>query len=203
MITYISYKTFFFVSAEELSTICLRPTGMYGDLERLYTPAIGNSVLSKKLGYFVSLDCIARADHCYVGNCAWAFVCADLALQGSRSKLVSGNAFFIRDETPLASASELMTDIAEEAGLKPFPIKIPVWFLMILHFLLYHILKPISRFCVINIKLNKGAIQNMETVFHCSYDKAKTLLGYQPIFDFEEAKRLTASYILKLKKENT
>ncbi|XP_053398228.1 3 beta-hydroxysteroid dehydrogenase/Delta 5--_4-isomerase type 1-like [Mercenaria mercenaria] len=186
----------------KLSTICLRPSGMYGELEPRLVQNVADSWLGRKTRYFITLNCgKGQADICYVGNCAWAFVCADKTLQTSRSNSAAGNAYFIRDDTPHTNITELIVPIAEEAGFKRFPLQIPVWLLSFILSLMYHILKIVSVVYPVNPQFGTDAFDGLGRVCHFSYNKAKQLLDYHPIYNFQETKRFTAAYLIKMKNE--
>ncbi|XP_045197292.2 3 beta-hydroxysteroid dehydrogenase/Delta 5--_4-isomerase type 1-like isoform X2 [Mercenaria mercenaria] len=186
----------------KLSTICLRPSSMYGELEPRLIQNVAGSWLGRKTRYFMTVNCgNVQADQSYVGNCAWAFVCADRTLQKSRSNSAAGNAYFIRDDTPHANITELIVPIAEEAGFKHVPLQIPVWLLAFVVFLTYHILKIVSVVYPVNLQIGTDAVYSLKKVCHLSYNKARQLLDYHPIYNFQETKRFTAAYLTKIKNE--
>ena len=74
---------------------------MYGELSQHYLSETAKEALM--FGTYFRLNCgNAIIDLGYVGNIAWALICADRALQKNDSKTneVAGQAFFIGDESP-------------------------------------------------------------------------------------------------------
>jgi 3beta-hydroxy-delta5-steroid dehydrogenase / steroid delta-isomerase len=72
---------------------------MYGELDPYYiTNGLQSAARNNGVLYRVG-SCTSKFQQTYVGNSAWAFICADKILR--ENKINSGEIFFIPDETPL------------------------------------------------------------------------------------------------------
>ncbi|WAR02574.1 3BHS-like protein [Mya arenaria] len=180
-------------------TVSLRPVIMYGEEEwRSIHRAVGNYVI-KKTGTFFPTTCGGgRAEHAYVGNVAWGFVCAEHTLwrEDAAAAAASGQSYFLCDDSPRKSVMGFISVLFEESGYKISPVAIPRWFILFALYATWLVLILVSLvYKNVNTAFGTAPFIMMPYTLCFRYDKATKLLGYSPIFSFEEAKRRTVNFI--------
>ncbi|MEE6526346.1 hypothetical protein FKM82_026948, partial [Ascaphus truei] len=142
----------------------------------------------------------------YVGNIAWAHIDTARAMRDpDRAKKMGGNFYYISDDTPHTSYSDLNHALGMELGLgvepkllMPFPV---LYFTAFLLEMLSFLLKPIMRFVP---PINRHLLLLLNTQFTFSYKKAQRDIGYEPRYSWQEARKLTTAWMasaLPLRKE--
>lgn len=148
----------------------------------------------KTLGFYYrvrSLD--ERLQITYVGNAAWAFVKAFERL--AVDETISGEAFFITDDTPIIDIHEHVQPYIEARGFAVSAYIIPYWlawfFLSIICFgiQMINILVPFE----VDIP-SVNMLNYMCSTFFYNRSKATLRLDYQPIYTPEEAKERSLPY---------
>ncbi|XP_045173780.2 3 beta-hydroxysteroid dehydrogenase/Delta 5--_4-isomerase type 1-like [Mercenaria mercenaria] len=179
-----------------LQTLALRPAMMYGELEWRSTGYLVTGFLAQKMRSYVRIDCQnGIAEHVYVGNVAWGFVCAETKLhEGKVEHDITGNSYFIVDDSPKSSVFAFLGEIMTEIGLKPFGPPIPVWCLVFPLYILYFLLSVISIVYKVNFFVGIAEFLSLTRIYLFRYEKATKKLGYKPLYSFDESKSRTAKY---------
>ncbi|XP_045173605.2 3 beta-hydroxysteroid dehydrogenase/Delta 5--_4-isomerase type 4-like [Mercenaria mercenaria] len=177
-------------NCHNLQTLALRPSMMYGELEFRSIEVLVNGFLAQKMGSFVRLDCKnGIAEHVYVGNVAWGFVCAETSLYGGKVEQDStGSSYFIVDDSPKASVFAFLGEIMTELGLKPLGPPIPLWCIQFPLYILYLLLSVISVVYRVNFSHGIPEFSSITRIYRFRYEKATAKLGYKPLYGFAEAK---------------
>ena len=110
-------------NSDRLTTIALRFTTVYGEGDSRMIRVIESSALFGRFMMRIS-NVHNVLQFTYVGNVAWAHLCAMRALlRGGDTS--GGKAFFITDDTPLSSV-EFFEPIITRLGYQYLPIGIPL-----------------------------------------------------------------------------
>ncbi|KAI8497625.1 3 beta-hydroxysteroid dehydrogenase type 7 [Branchiostoma belcheri] len=135
----------------------------------------------------------------YVGNYAWAHLLAAKTLLTSPSN-AGGEAFCITDDTPVQNELSTYNDICAPIGIRWHDsLLLPLWVLYLIAYLLAllrFLLKPVYDFVP---RLTPGVLTLVNTNFYFNYKKATRLLGYKPLFTWEESKRRTQEGLMAWK----
>lgn len=129
----------------------------------------------------------------YVGNMAWAHVVAKRALQ-RRSDQVGGHVFFITDDTPLMNSFEFMQPFLAARGLSLSDYHLPYG---LVHNLfkgaeaLLWLISPLYRF---NSSTAACSVAYVCKTFYFSRRQAELLLGYSPVYSYEESLKKCVEY---------
>lgn len=180
-----------------LATCALRPMFIYGegspDLLHSMVKGIQNSGVMHRF----SLP-EARVNPVYVGNVALCHLLAARGLRDpQRRATIGGNVYFISDDTPPVSYSDFNHAVMSSLGFriqeKPFlPLRL-LYLLCFLMEMLQMLLRPVKRFVP---PLNRQLLTMVNTPFSFSYHKAQRDLGYTPRFDWAEARKRTADWLV-------
>ena len=154
--------------------------------------------MARILGRYIRIDTSAGVIlHAYVGNMAWAFICADKTLmkEDKSATEASGKAYFIADDTPKKHMFDFVDSLMIDAGAKPFPFTLPLWFFIYMTHFLVFILSPLRL--VLNVNFSKGlsGFLFLKSTHIFSHSKAIEMLGYRPLFTAGEAKARTIEYL--------
>ncbi|XP_076789128.1 NADPH-dependent 3-keto-steroid reductase Hsd3b5-like [Arvicanthis niloticus] len=185
-----------------LHTCALRLPLIYGEesqvISTIVNRALKNNSTYKKYASFGVVNSV------YVGNAAWSHILAARGLQDpKKSPSIQGQFYYISDDTPHQSFSDLYYTLVKEWGFRldsrrSLPLPLLYWLAFLLEtvsFLLravYNYRPSFSRFFV--------TITN--SVFTVSYKKAQRDLGYEPLVSWEEAKQKTSEWIGTLVKQH-
>ncbi|KAI8479892.1 3 beta-hydroxysteroid dehydrogenase type 7 [Branchiostoma belcheri] len=135
----------------------------------------------------------------YTGNVAWAHLLAAQKLLQS-PETVGGEVFFVADDTPVGSDSCIHNAIFNPCGIRwDDNLVLPLWLLYFIAFILKWLsilMKPFYNFVP---PLNREILILVNTNFFFSYKKATRLLGYKPLFTWEEAREKTAAWFVDWK----
>lgn len=100
---------------------------------------------------------------------------------------IGGNAFFVADDTPPGDVYEMRIPFAKACNFRIASYKVPTWLLIYLLQVFYLVLWLISPFWKVNIPVGFHALRQTTVSWILRYDKAKSLLGYQPLYSYEES----------------
>lgn len=177
-----------------LRTLALRPPGMYGERDPIVTRGLLKSFRAGETRYQLG-DNRNLFDWLFVGNAAVAHVLAAKALavstKNSNAPQVSGEAFFITDDSPtpfwefIWMVWRAMGDITP----KEKRIVIPAWLALLLADCAEWIVWALSFGGRKPALLNRQRVEY--SVFEHTYciDKARDRLGYNPVMSMEEGVR--------------
>nr|WGV39910.1 HSD3B [Sinohyriopsis cumingii] len=170
----------------KLRTLSLRPVAMYGELDK-FCVTFNLHAAHKLGGVMYQLDPgKAVQQFMYAGNAAWFFICAEKTLRGDNSA-ASGHAYFLGDETPLNNYFDFLKPYLAIHNFKLSTFRIPLWLVLYLLYLIWFFLWVISPVKQFNLPLGLASVIYIGKTRYYSYDKAKTLLSYSPLFSPEEA----------------
>lgn len=165
---------------------------MYGEGDPYYVVAALKSAISRNNTLPPIGDGSAMYQQTYVGNSAWAFVCAEKAM--FEDKLLGGEFFYIPDNTPVKTTFGFIKPILECRGCQLSERSLPWW-------LVYYPLKVTETLLRITSPIVKPSLP----VASCSIwyitarlyfngDKARQVLKYSPIYSAEESLKRSISY---------
>uniref|UniRef100_K7E974 3-beta hydroxysteroid dehydrogenase/isomerase domain-containing protein n=1 Tax=Ornithorhynchus anatinus TaxID=9258 RepID=K7E974_ORNAN len=186
-----------------LRTCSLRPTFIFGEgstfLSRSFQRALRRGLLLDRMNWVE-----AQANPVYVGNVAWAHVLAARALRDpERAPRLGGQFFFVADDTPHMSYTNLNFELGQALGFRKPPrrfIPLPVLYcLALLLELVSFLLRPLVRFVP---AFDRHLLTLTNTTFTFSYKKAQKDFGYRPLFSWEDAKSRTTQWIRSLVEEH-
>ncbi|KAM8977768.1 3 beta-hydroxysteroid dehydrogenase/Delta 5--_4-isomerase type 1-like [Pelodytes ibericus] len=189
----------------KLITCALRSMYIYGEGSQFLELHLDQAILNGDVFLRLSRK-EALVNPVYVGNIAWAHVQAARAMKDPETaKKIAGNFYYISDDTPYTSYSDLNFTLGKELGLGveqrlvlPFCLLYYAAFMLeVLRFLL----KPFVKFVP---PFTRHFVILLNTPFTFSYRKAQRDMGYKPRYSWEEAKHLTTAWmasILPLRKE--
>ncbi|XP_071110933.1 3 beta-hydroxysteroid dehydrogenase/Delta 5--_4-isomerase type 3-like [Haliotis cracherodii] len=175
-----------------LKTAALRPYVFYGELDRHYVTQLFKLV-KKTAGILIQTgNGKALHQHAYVGNNAWAFICAEKAVRTNPA--AAGEAYFITDDTPVSDMYSQMIPFLAEKGMRLSPIRFPFWLMFMVMYLAECLVVLLSPFIKIDIGVTSSALRFVNTTIKLSNVKARTLLNYTPLFSVEESLRNARAY---------
>ena len=120
----------------------------------------------------------------YVGNVAWAHICAMRTLR-DKPEICGGKPYFITDDSPRLSNNDRATPFFKARNYKfanfEIPFKLAYFILMVLQALLKFI-KPIKE---INLPVSTKILDYVNQYHTFKRTKASKDLGYSPIFTYE------------------
>ena len=172
-----------------LHTCSLRFPPFYGENDRRFVPFA--FMLSKRCcGYFPApANSFALMSSMYVGNAAWAQLCAaERLLDGDESNRVGGKVFYIGDDTPPSSFTEFFKEFLTPLGYRISPIRIPLLILLIIAYIFEFI-----SICLYWVGIdyastwNRGSIKLVRTSHSIRWEKARAMLRYKPLYAFGAA----------------
>lgn len=158
---------------------------MYGELDPYYvTNGLQSAKDNRGILYQVG-DGRSQFQQTYVGNTAWAFVCADKALK--KNAINSGEFFFVPDNTPIQNTFQFMEIFLKGRNYKLSKYKIPfsiVYYPVLMLEWFLHVLSPLVR---IYLPIVSCSIKYINMNLHFSGKKARERLGYHPIYKPNES----------------
>ena len=182
---YSHFLRFFSENGQTLHTVVLRPTVMYGEGD----PYFVTSMLQQANSHGGTLPRLGSGQAlfqcCYVGNVAWAHVCAMKALQSSDP--VGGQAYFINDESPVRNAFDFAEPFLEVRGLRLSTFRLPFTPLYYTFRLLQGTLWLFRKICEINMVHSPAAIYYTNQTVYFKRTLAEEKLNYQPKYDYNES----------------
>ncbi|KAH3891853.1 3 beta-hydroxysteroid dehydrogenase/Delta 5--_4-isomerase type 4-like isoform X1 [Dreissena polymorpha] len=189
-------------NCDSLRTLSLRPVIMYGEEEWRTMARTLSHPFVKKTNRWLTFNCHkGSAEHAYVGNVAWSFICAENVMRrdDSAAENVCGQSFFVSDETPNTNVVDFMQPFLKEVGVEAFSWKVPIWMIIWPLYVLLAILMFVSLFRKVNLAIGLAPFVMGPKVFRFEYNKATRLLGYQPLYSVEESKERTVRFLKKLR----
>jgi len=130
--------------------------------------------------------------HTYVGNTAWAFICAEKAL--CINPLASGEAYFITDDTPASDSYALVAPFFVARGMRISSFRVPFWLIFGFVYLAEWLICILSPVVKLDIGISTDVIMFVNASITLKSDKARSLLNYSPLFSAEESMRNALSY---------
>ncbi|KAK6190918.1 hypothetical protein SNE40_002684 [Patella caerulea] len=168
-------------SGMKIHTISLRPNVMYGEGDPYYvTTALRNA--RDNNGVLIRVgDGSALFQQTYVGNAAWAFLCADAALKNNPSQ-VSGQVFFVPDDTPLQNTFTFMNYFLKDQNLNLSRFYLPWKFVYVTLYFMELVLKALKPLVKLNLPAQSCSVKYINMNLYFSPQKSRQLLGYKPFY---------------------
>lgn len=140
-----------------------------------------------------------RSQYTYAGNVAWACIKAKDRLAIDES--IGGEYFFITDDTKINDPFDFIEPYLNSQGLKISEKSVPFWLLYIILSIFFFFVETIKPFYHIKVpeKYNLRKIQYLTNSYFFNREKATLRLGYEPLYDPDEAERLSLEFYSKLK----
>ncbi|XP_033748087.1 3 beta-hydroxysteroid dehydrogenase/Delta 5--_4-isomerase type 4-like [Pecten maximus] len=184
-------------NGKSLWTMSLRANVMYGEEDPFYVTSGLRSAASNRGRLIQVGDGQSKFQQVYVGNTAWAFVCADRALRLNHN--LGGEVFYVPDDTPVQNSFLFMQPYLESRNYTLSSYRLPcgpVYYGLYLMELVLHLLAPLIK---INLPTASCSVRyiNMDLYFNGS--KGRRLLGYQPLFSPQEANKKSLEYYKHVK----
>nr|XP_028568645.1 3 beta-hydroxysteroid dehydrogenase/Delta 5-->4-isomerase type 2 [Podarcis muralis] len=136
----------------------------------------------------------------YVGNIASAHIQVAKAMRDpEKVKRIRGKFYYITDDTPHMSYSDLNYELSKELGFGiepklPMPLTMFYYYSLLLEIVSF-LLRPFVRYIP---RINTHLVTLVNTPFSFSSRKAQRDFGYAPRYKWEEAKELTSQWIAKV-----
>ena len=172
-----------------LHTCSLRFPPMYGENDRQFVP-IAIFMARRCCGYFPApANSFALMSAMYVGNAAWAQLCAaDRLLDNEDSNRVGGKVYYIGDDTPPSSYTQFFREFLTPLGYKISPIRVPLIILLFVAYLLEFLVICLYWIGVdYPSSLNRGSIKLVRTSHSIRWERARVMLRYRPLYAFNAA----------------
>lgn len=167
-------------NGKPLKTAVLRANVMYGELDPYYiTNGLKSAYKTNGILYQIG-NGSAKFQQTYVGNSAWAFICADKALRENR--INGGEIFFIPDDTPIQNTFQFMNNFLSCRNFRLSKFKIPfsiVYYPVVFLECVLHILSSTVK---VNLPVVSCSVKYICMDLYFSGRKARALLGYTPIY---------------------
>ena len=140
----------------------------------------------------------ARVHYSYVGNTAFMFIKAMEALKRNRD--LGGEYFFAADDTPPDTFPRTIKPFFDQFNVSTTTWHVPYWLIMSFVFIVYcllYVIRLFKRVDAANLGFTAGSISFLNTTCHVTYDKAKTLLGYKPLYDYDTSIKMSKIFYAK------
>ena len=131
--------------------------------------------------------------HAYVGNMAWAHVVAAEAMTHD-PEAVGGQSYFVTDDTPLMNSFDIMKPYLEEHGMSLSERKARYWVVYPLVKIAETICLLLSPIVKLNLPVETYRLTYINNTYTFNGNKARKMLGYNPIYSYSEAKRRSLDY---------
>ncbi|XP_021013258.1 3 beta-hydroxysteroid dehydrogenase/Delta 5--_4-isomerase type 3-like isoform X1 [Mus caroli] len=168
-----------------LHTCALRPMYIYGERSRFISNTIITALKNKcvlRIG-----DKFSTTNPVYVGNVAWADILAARGLRDpKKSPDIQGEFYYISDDTPHQSYSDLSYTLSKEWGFFldsswSLPVPLLYWLAFLLETVSF-LLSPIYRYIP---PFNRHLVTLSGCTFTFPYKKPQQDLGYEPLVSWE------------------
>lgn len=180
-----------------LHTIAIRPHGIFGPRDPNLVPVLVDAARSGKMKYIIG-DGHNVVDFTYVKNVVHGLILAAEKLKESPD--LGGQAFHITNDEPVLFW-EFMRRLLEGLGYESPKLCIPRWIVYFIALVLAFISRLISPFINWQPTFTPMRVALISTHHTYSCEKAKTLLGYKPLFSLDEGIKLTLANFEYLKKD--
>lgn len=179
-----------------LTTCSLRPVYVFGEGSQFLQIHLDQALLNGDVFHRTSRK-EALVNPVYVGNVAWAHLLAARAMKDPEgTKKIAGNFYFLTDDTPHMSYSDLNHALGKELGLRverklamPLPV---LYFVASLMEMVGFVLRPFVRFVP---PFTRHLLTILNTPFTFTYRKLQSDAGYKPRYSWEEARQVTSDWM--------
>jgi nucleoside-diphosphate-sugar epimerase len=182
--------------SDELRTMVLRPSDVYGEGDPYHIPPL---IAMARSGFYVRIgDGSAKSQHVYVRNMAWAHVMAAMAMMEGNDR-VGGQAYFITDG-PGVNFFTFFDEIVMKSGYRIWPrnLWLPAKFTYALGAIAEYVALLVRPIRYYTPKLSRFAVMYTTTEFSFTADRAKRDFGFYPKYTHKEAIENTIAFFKKL-----
>lgn len=174
-------------------TIGILPPGMFGELDphnvRTRSRFVRDGIYYRLMG---ALE--AKIQYSYVGNVSMMFLQAYESLQ--KNSNCGGQYYFAVDDTPSQSHIAFRRPYLRQ-NIKISSWHIPRNVICSILCIIYYVLLFVRPFKSVNLPLSSDVVYYLNTTFYVTYDKAKTVLGYKPLYDYQTSVERTKMHLHK------
>ncbi|XP_028292284.1 hydroxy-delta-5-steroid dehydrogenase, 3 beta- and steroid delta-isomerase 1 [Gouania willdenowi] len=183
-------------NGNHLATCALRPMYIYGEGCRFLLGHMADGIRNRDVLYRMSVP-EALVNPVYVGNVCVALIQAARSLQDPLKRdNVGGKFYFVSDDTPAISYSDFNHTVMAPLGFSiRDKLPVPLFFFYVVCFVMETLCWMLRPFVRLVPPLNRQLLTMLNTPFTFSYQKAKTELGYEPRFSWDEARRGTVEWL--------
>ncbi|XP_020645148.3 3 beta-hydroxysteroid dehydrogenase/Delta 5--_4-isomerase [Pogona vitticeps] len=185
-------------------TCALRSMYIYGEGSNFLQRHVESAIRNNNVFFRMSVK-EALVNPAYVGNIAWAHIQAAKAMKDpEKVKQIRGQFYYISDDTPHVSYSDLNYELAKQLGfsIEPklaMPLTMLYWYALFLEIMSF-LLRPLVKYIP---PVNRHLLTLTNTPFTFSYKKAQRDFGYKPRYKWEEARKRTCQWIATLMGETS
>ncbi|XP_044305696.1 3 beta-hydroxysteroid dehydrogenase/Delta 5--_4-isomerase-like isoform X2 [Varanus komodoensis] len=185
-------------------TCSLRPMYIYGEGSPFLLQHLDESIRNNNVFLRLSRK-EALVNPVYVGNAAWAHIqMAKAMVDPQKVKQVQGCFYYISDDTPHLSYSDLNYELTKELGFRiesrlPMPLMMLYCYALLLETIRF-LLQPFVRYVP---HINHHLLTLLNTPFSFSYRKAQRDFGYVPRYKWKEAKQHTSQWYAEVIPQRT
>ncbi|GFR85883.1 3 beta-hydroxysteroid dehydrogenase/Delta 5--_4-isomerase type 1 [Elysia marginata] len=177
---------------EKLQTVILRSNVLYGELDTSYVinglrGANQSKGILRQIG-----DGMAMFQQAYAGNTAWAFVRADQAMRENPD--LTGEVFYVPDHTPVQNSFNFMRPYLEARGFRLSEGRLSYALVHSAVRVAEMLAKGLSPIYRLQLPVQSYSVQYINTSIYFSGEKARKVLGYEPIFTPNEARQSCLNY---------
>ena len=194
----------------QLYTAVLRPSGIFGEGDTQVIPGLLNG-LDQGMARIQLGDGTSNFDFVYVGNVADACVCCAeamireeaLSLPLPASKRVSGEAFFITNNSPIKfwGFARLVWSLAGDQTPKEKITVVPMWIVMLVAGICEWVIWALSWGSRRPEKFNRSQMSNCSLDRTFCVQKARERLGWEPRIGLEEGARRAVESVMQERKD--
>ncbi len=170
--------------------------GMYGEGDNtVITPAVLRAKQDKSItaiGYWCKPG-ENDQQMLYVGNSAWAHLCAVKALR-ERPDQCGGEVYFLTDDTPRGTFRAMCTPIINAVGLHYSDRVIPSGILLPIVYVIEFILTLISPIYKYSLPFTSNTLYLLNAQATFSRQKLETNVNYSPLFSYSEAMKRSCQF---------
>ncbi|GFO44274.1 hypothetical protein PoB_007077900 [Plakobranchus ocellatus] len=175
-----------------LQTVILRANVLYGELDHAYVTN-GLRAANQSKGVLRQIgDGMAMFQQAYVGNTAWAFVRADAAMR--ENPALNAEVFYVPDNTPVQNSFNFMRPYLEARGFRLSEDRLSYTLVHSAVRVAEIVAKGLSPIYKLNLPVQSYSIMYINTSIHFRAEKARKMLGYEPIFTPSEARQASLEY---------
>ncbi|CRK96173.1 CLUMA_CG009602, isoform A [Clunio marinus] len=173
---------------DHLNTVALRPTLMYGECDERFFPTIMRLAVRWN-GKIPRIAEGGKKQLSYVGNVAWAHLCARTKLK-MNPKDISGLPIFITDETPVTDAVRFTQRVnvdMEIFKIKPMSWSPPFLLCYFLAMMLELVLKAVNIFKKVQVEYcPRGLLAYGSSLVLFDRLRSSISMDYEPIYTVSE-----------------
>lgn len=174
----------------ELLTTSIRPTVIYGEEDPYFFPTLAS--VTRKTGGIIPKILGAGGKHqmTYVGNVAWAHICAKHTLKNC-SKNIAGLPVFVTDDTPIEDTSRFCQRLSRQTdafNIRPTSWSIPSLIGYLVAFLLELIIMILNPIFGIKLSFQPRALSAYAgSLLQYSRLRAELHMDYDPLYNEEQS----------------